>query len=135
ALLTRVSLFQSLLWFGLAQAFSNLMFLFLAAIGKNYILMVSSIFIESFCSGMSTAAFIVFVMSLCNKRYTAGQYATLSALFSLGRVIAGPVAARFVENYGWINFYEFSFILCFPGILLLIALRNQVSMGHATPAI
>jgi len=134
-LLTRMNLFKALLYFGLAQAFSNLTFAILAMVGKNYIVMVSSIFIESFCSGMSTAAFMVFIMSLCNKRYTAGQYATLSALFSLGRVLAGPIASIIVENYGWINFYKFSFVLCFPGIFILIALRNQASMKNAEPAL
>lgn len=134
-LLTRMNLFKALLWFGLAQAFSNLFFALLAIVGKNYVLMVSSIFIESFCSGMSTAAFMVFIMSLCNKQYTAGQYAALSALFSLGRVIAGPVASVIVENFGWINFYELSFVLCFPGIFILIALRNQASMKNAEPAL
>jgi PAT family beta-lactamase induction signal transducer AmpG len=130
-LLIRINLFKALLWFGLAQAFSNLLFVLLAMAGKNYSLMISAIFVESFCSGMSTAAFIAFVMSLCNKRYSAGQYAVLSALFSLGRVFAGPFASVLVASYGWINFYIFSFVLCFPGLFLLLNLRTHASMNHA----
>src|SRR6185312_15507217 len=57
-LMTRLSIWRALLLFGLLQAFSNLMFMFLAIAGKSYGLMVSSIFIEAFCSGMGTAAFV-----------------------------------------------------------------------------
>lgn len=130
-LLIRISLFCALLWFGLLQAISNLMFVLLAIAGKSYLLMVTSIFVESFCSGMSTAAFVAFLMSLCNSRFSATQYACLSALFALGRVFAGPVAAVMVESIGWVNFYWWAFILSFPGIILLTALRGSVRMNNA----
>lgn len=128
-LLTRMNLYSALLYFGLAQAFSNLMFMLLAYIGKNYVLMVSSIFIESFCSGMSTAALLAFLMSLCHQQYSATQFAFLSALFSIGRVFLGPVAAVMVTHFGWINFYFWSFLLCFPGIILLSLMRNRVNFN------
>lgn len=129
-LLIRISLFNALLWFGLLQALSNLMFVILAIAGKNYWLMFASIFVESFCSGMSTAAFVAFLMSLCNSRFSATQYACLSALFALGRVFAGPVAAKMVLYIGWVNFYWWAFVLSFPGIILLIALRNSVRVKN-----
>lgn len=124
--LVRWNIYRALLWFGIAQAFSNLMFVLLAAVGKQFTLMAAAIFIENFCSGLSTAALMAFLMSLCNHRYTAGQYALLSAIASLGRVFLGPVAGLMVENLGWIQFYLWSFILCFPGVLLLILLRERV---------
>ncbi len=130
-LLVRMSLFYALIGFGLLQAFSNVMFVVLAMMGKHYFLMVSCIFIESFCSGMSTAAFVAFLMSLCNVRFSATQYAFLSALFALGRVFAGPIAAVIVQHIGWINFYWIAFLLSFPGIILLIYLRTFVRPTHA----
>ncbi|MDA8562016.1 MFS transporter [Gammaproteobacteria bacterium] len=130
-LMVRLSLFSSLMLFGLFQAFSNITFVFLAMIGKNYCLMFSCIFIESFCSGMSTAAFVAFLMSLCNKKFSATQYAFLSALFALSRVFSGPIAAVLVKNIGWINFYLIAFFLSFPGIFLLTALRGNVSVNYA----
>jgi PAT family beta-lactamase induction signal transducer AmpG len=132
-LMARINLYWALLLFGLAQAFSNLTFLILAYVGKNYLLMTSAIFIESFCSGMSTAAFLAFIMSLCHQQYSATQYAFLSALFSIGRVFLGPLAAWLVAHYGWINFYFYSFLCCFPGIILLNSLRNKVNFD-AEPA-
>ena len=134
-LLTRINLFHALLAFGLLQAFSNLLIVLLALVGKNYLLMVSTIFVESFCSGMGTAAFVAFLMSLCNTRYSATQYACLSALFSLGRVIAGPLAAVMVAKFGWVNFYWWAFLLSFPGLLFLIALRNRVSINNVAAPI
>lgn len=130
-LMIRISLFQALFWFGLSQAFSNLMFVILAMAGKNYFLMVSAIFIESFCSGLSTAAFIAFIMSLCDKRFTATQYALFSAIFSIGRVFAGPLAAKMVLQLGWVNFYWWAFALSFPGLVLLTTLRKKMRVSHA----
>lgn len=127
ALLTRLNLYKALLLFGFAQAFSNLMFMILAYAGKNYFLMASSIFIESFCSGMSTAAFMAFLMTLCHHRYSATQYACLSALSAIGRVFLGPVAAVMVLHMGWITFYFWSFLLSFPGIILLSSIRKKVT--------
>jgi PAT family beta-lactamase induction signal transducer AmpG len=126
-LLSRFELYRSLLWFGLAQAFSNLMFVWLAIVGKSFALMTASIFVENFCSGLSTAALFAFMMSLCNSRYSATQYALLSAIASLGRVLLGPFSAHFVQSYGWTTFFFWAFLLSFPGLIFLILLRNKVS--------
>lgn len=133
AILTRKNIYYGLMMFGLAQAFSNLMFVFLAYAGKNFSLMVVSMFVENFCSGLSTAAFLAFLMSICNKKYTASQFALLSAIASLARVFMGPVAAVVVERYGWTQFFICSFMLSFPGILLLVLLKERVlTYAHAT---
>ncbi len=131
--LTRWNLYRALLVFGLAQAFSNVMFILLAIVGKHFWLMTISIFIENFCSGLSTAALLAFLMSLCNHRYSAGQYALLSAIATIGRVTLGPVASWMVLNFGWVQFYTWSFILCLPGIVILLLLKQKVSYyAHAT---
>lgn len=131
--LTRWNIYRALLVFGLAQAFSNLMFVLLAIVGKDFLLMASSIFIENFCSGLSTAALLAFMMSLCQHRYAATQFALLSAIASLGRVFLGPVASLMVEHLGWAQFYFWSFLTCVPGIVILLLLKNRVSTyAHAT---
>jgi PAT family beta-lactamase induction signal transducer AmpG len=128
-LMKRLGLFRAMFTFGLAQAFSNLMFMLLAMIGKNYFMLFSSIFIEQFCSGMTAAVFMVFLMSLCHQKYSATQYACLSAIFALGRVLIGPVAAVMVEHIGWVSFFGWSFILSFPGIILLSLLYSKVQFN------
>jgi PAT family beta-lactamase induction signal transducer AmpG len=133
ALLLRWTLYRALLVFGLAQAFSNLMFAALALVGKQFVLMSAAVFVENFCSGLSTAALLAFMMSLCDHRYTASQFALLSAIASLGRVFLGPLAALMVENLGWFQFFIWSFVLCFPAIFLLTLLKDEV-VYHAPAA-
>jgi len=130
-LLVRMSLFNALLWFGLLQAFSNICFMFLALVGKNYLLMAASIFIESFCSGLSTAAFVAFLMSLCHHEYTATQFALLSAVASVGRVFSGPIASAMVLQIGWSHFFAATVVLSFPGIILLMSLRRRIYFNNA----
>lgn len=132
-ILTRLNIFWGLLIFGITQAFSNLSFAILAVIGKQFWAMTTAVFIENFCSGLSTVAFMAFLMSLCHRRYTATQYALLSAIASLGRVFLGPIAGVMVQNIGWTHFFIASFLLCFPGIIALIFLRKEVlAYAHAT---
>lgn len=125
-LLLRLSMFRALMSFGLLQAFSNLMFMVLALAGKNYVVMVAAIFIENFCAGMSTAAFMAFLTGLCHMRYSATQYALFSAVSALGPVVVGPMAGVFVEHFGWINYYFWAFCMSFPGLILLALLRSKV---------
>lgn len=130
--LLRLSLYHALLYFGLAQAISNLTFVILAMLGKNLGFMAFSIFLENFCSGMSTAAFFAFLMSLCDRRFTASQYAFFVGIASTGRWILGPVAAFMVEHIGWVQFYWWAFCLCFPGIFFLMILKDRVlEQAHA----
>ncbi len=126
AVMWRLGLYASLLGFGLAQAFSILLFMFLALVGKVFSLMVLTLFVENFCSGMSTAAFMAFLMSLCTARFSATQFAFLSAIDSLGRLFAGPLAAVLVTQFGWVAFYGWSFVLSLPALLLLLILGKRV---------
>ena len=126
-ILTRANLYAALLGFGLLQAVSTLCFVGLALVGKSLGFMIFTVFIENFCSGMGTAAFVTFLMSLCDHRYTATQYATLSALTAVGRVLLGPFAGEIVMHWGWVSFYTWAFVLSFPGLFLLGLLHNKVS--------
>lgn len=127
--LGRLGLYRGLWTFGLLQALSNFMFMLLAYVGKNYLLMVTSIFIENFCAGMSTTALLAFLTSLCSQRYSATQFACLSAFASIGRVIVGPFAALMVIRLGWVSYYGWASLLCFPAIILLSFLRSRVSFN------
>lgn len=129
ALLSRLGLFRSLLFFGIAQAFSNLLFMLLAIVGKSYGMMVVSLFIENFFTGMSTTALLVFVTALCNQKYSATQFACLSALFSIGRIFLGPLAAWMVLHLGWASFYGWTFIICFPALILLALMRTRITFN------
>jgi PAT family beta-lactamase induction signal transducer AmpG len=75
---------------------------------------------------MGTAAFVAFLMSLCNQRFTATQYALLSAFASVGRVWVGPLAGVMVESIGWPSFFVVSTVLAIPALLMLWWLRAAV---------
>lgn len=126
-IMARLNLFHSMLLFGILQACSNLLFLLLAIIGKNYLAMVFAVFVESMCAGMGTAALLALLMSLCDVRYTATQFALLSSLASVGRVIVSPIAGVMVEHMGWANFFGWTFIIAMPGLFILTWLRADLN--------
>lgn len=121
----KLSLLRALVIFGIIQTLVNLPFMLLAIVGKNYTLLVITIFVENFGSGLGSVAFLAFIMALCDHRYTATQFALFSALAAVGRVFVGPVAALMVAHLGWVQYYFWAFILGFPGILLLWGLKKH----------
>lgn len=127
--MSRISLYRALLLFGILQGLSNAMFMILAIVGKNFTFMAISIFIESFCSGLGTVAFLACLMGICDVRYTATQFALLSALAAIGRVFVGPFAGTMVEHLGWTQFFLWSVLLAVPGLLLLVWLKNRVDFN------
>lgn len=130
-LMIRLGLFRSLLVFGVLQAVSNLSFMWLAAVGKSYLLMAMAVGVENLAGGMGTAAFVALLMSLCNPRFTASQYALLSALSAVGRVYVGPASGYLVEALDWVAFFGFTFVIALPGLVLLWMMRRHIQdMSH-----
>jgi len=123
-LMVKLRLYKALMVFGVLQAVSNLAFMWLAAAGKSYPLMVLAVAVENLSGGMGTAAFVALLMALCNHRYTATQYALLSALAAVGRVYVGPASGFLVEAVGWVSFFFFTFLAALPGLALLAAMRR-----------
>lgn len=125
-IMSRVELYKVILFFGCLQGATNLLYMVLAAVGKNYSLAVVVFFLENLCSGMGTGALITLITGLCDKQYSATQFALLSSLTSVGRVYLGPVAGFLVKKIGWQAFYFCSGVFAVPGILLIILLKNQI---------
>lgn len=125
-LLRKISLYKALISFGILQAASNIMFMVLAIGGKNFSLFISTVVIENLTGGMGTTAFLALLMGLCNRSFAATQYALLSSLASLGRVIISPTAGFIVESIGWAAFYFLTFLVAIPGILLIISLKKII---------
>ena len=134
--MAKLGMVRSLLLFGLLQAVSNLGFMWLAWIGKSYVALMTSILVENVTGGMGTVAFVALIMSLCDHRYTATQFALLSSLEALGRVFSGRPSAELVEMVGWAQFFFWSFLIALPGIWLVWVLRTQLhrEMGHNAQA-
>lgn len=125
-MMTRAGLVQSLLVFGVLQAVSNLGFVVLALAGKSPGLLTAAVVIENVTGGMGTAAFVALVMSLCDPRYTATQFALLSSLEALGRVFAGRPSADVVEAVGWTQFFVLTVVVALPGLWAVWRIRHQI---------
>lgn len=124
--MTRVGLYKALLTFGILAAVTNLTYMLLAIAGKNIEIACAAVLVENICAGMGTAAFVALLMSLCNPKYTATQFALLSSLSALGRVYVGPISGYLVQAIGWAGFYCFSAVVAIPGLLLLVYLRSHI---------
>ena len=129
-IMVRLGLYRSLMGFGILQAVSNLTFMWLAFAGQSYPVMIVAIGFENLSGGMGTAAFIALLMALCDHRFTATQYALLSALASFGRVYVGPVAGFAVDprylGMGWPTFFFLTFVVALPGLVLLAWKRPMI---------
>ena len=89
---------------------------------------------ENLSGGMGTAAFVAFLMSLCNQRFTATQFALLSAFASVGRVWVGPLAGVLAESIGWPVFFIVSTLAAVPALWMLWWLRGPVRALESDPA-
>jgi PAT family beta-lactamase induction signal transducer AmpG len=148
-LMLRLGLWRALLLFGVLQMLSNLGFWWLAVHGKGLwpglvipafdlgfvklaqatavdggLLMV--IAFENLSGGMGTAAFVALLMSLTSQRFTATQFALLSAFASVGRVWVGPLAGVLAESIGWPSFFVVSTVLALPALFMLGMLRASI---------
>ncbi len=125
-LMPRMSLYRSLWWFGWLQLISTLGFCLLSVMGHQVITMGIVMCIDFFCGGLGSVAFVVLLMTLCDKQYSATQYAILSALAAATRVIIGPIAALLIKHVGWLDFYMIAFLLGIPIMGLLFSMKNQI---------
>lgn len=120
ALMVRMTILRSLWLFGIFQGVSTVAFVILAYLGHNYPAMVAAIGAENFCSGMGNAAFMAFLMSICDKRFTATQFALFTSFMALTRVLGGAPTGFMVKILGWQNFYLVCVAAMIPGLLLLV---------------
>lgn len=115
--------FKSLLVFGIGQALTNLLYVWLALAGKKVWLLVLATSLDTGVGGMGLAAFVAFLVSLCSANFSATQYALLSALASIPSKVMGYVAGIVVSHIGWANFFVVTCVTAVPGLIVLVILR------------
>lgn len=134
ALMVRLGLYRALLLFAWLQAVTNLGFVLLAAGGASWAGMVAVIALENLSGGMGTAAFVALLMAACTARYAATQFALLSAVASLARVLAGPPSGYLVETAGWVVFFTLTFLFALPAIVVIRRCRARLeALDTASP--
>jgi PAT family beta-lactamase induction signal transducer AmpG len=101
------------------MAVSNFSFAALAAVGHTNVGMAAAIGFENFASGIGGVTVVAYLSALCNLRFTATQYALLSALASIsGRFLTGTTVGSLIDAIGYVNFYVLTALIAFPGVIL-----------------
>ncbi len=119
AILTKIGLNRALWVVGISQALSNASYLGLSLIGKNETALLGVISIENLCAGMVASVFVAYLMSLCNPKFSATQFALLSSLMAAGNDILSAPAGELVKVLGWPSFFASTIAFSIPGMLLL----------------
>ena len=136
---TRYGIFAGLWVLGLVQALSGLVYWLTAVADQQTMvsiatldpkaLVVGAAYFESFAAGLGTSAYLAFLMSVCEKRYAATQFALLSALLALTRWIAGDLSGNLAEALGYANYFLLTFALGLPAFALIPRLRRSVAVN------
>lgn len=116
----RIGVKPSLYLFGVLQAVSNGGFLILAIVGRSLTTLCAVVVVENFCAGMVASGFIAFLMSQCNRRYSATQYAMFTSLMYGSGALIGAGTGYLVDAMGYVSFFALSIVAGVPGMVMLL---------------
>ena len=118
-IIVKIGIYRSLWIFGFLQMVSISGFTVLSQIGHSAFWLAGVIAFENLSAGMGTSAFIAFMASLTNRRFTATQYSLLTSLMGVPRVILSAPTGILAEKLGWFQFFIFATLMAIPGLVLL----------------
>lgn len=127
ALVRKVGVVKALWVAGFLQMGSNLMFTLQAIVGKNVAVLVATVGVENLSGGLGTAAFVAYLSALCNKRYTATQYAFLTAASSVLKTVISTTSGAMAEALGWPAYFAMTTVAAVPGLVLLWFIARRES--------
>ncbi len=134
-IMLRIGINRSLWIFGALQAVSTAGFCILAQLGHSLPMLAAVIAFENLTSGMGTSAYSAFMAAITNKKFTATQYALLTSLMGVPRVIASSGTGFMAQAMGWSNFFIFCTLIAIPGMLLLLKFaswRSADQLGESS---
>lgn len=120
ALVSRYGIVRSLMFCGILQGLTNMSFVWQAYAGHDLSVLMVTISLDNVAAGMGTAAFVAYLSSLCNKEYTATQYALLSSFMSLARDIFAATSGFLAAAVSWPDFFWLTSFMVVPSLLLLV---------------
>ena len=125
-IITKIGLKKGLLYFGILQCLSTMLFSLQAVYGHNMPMFIFVVTVENFISGLATTALVAYVSSLCNKSYTATQYALLSSIMGASRDIFSSTSGVVAQFLGWKMFFVVSAFMSFPSLFIIyFCLKND----------
>ncbi|MDQ3281503.1 MAG: MFS transporter [Acidobacteriota bacterium] len=135
AFVTRFGVYRGLLWLGIVQMLSNLTYAFVAMTNAGRMGMYGAAVTEAFCGGLGTAAFLSFLMYICDRENAATEYALLTALFGVARTFAFSISGYCANALGFTRYYSLTAALALPGLALLRLVRDRLSQPATAASI
>ena len=126
AFISRYGVFHAVWFLGLLQAVSNLGYSFVAWMDLGRFGLYGASMFESLSGGLGTAAFLAFLMNICQKEHATVQYAFLSSIFSLTGRLVGGISGVGAERFGYGNYFALTFLLSLPAYLFLPWVRKWI---------
>lgn len=123
-IIMRLGIYVSLWIFGILQALSTAGFAILTVTGPQSWALALTVIFEDVSAGMGNAAFVAFIASVCNRRYTATQFAILSSIATLGRNFFSGFSGVMVDGLGWAAFFVICGLIAIPGIMMLFLMKK-----------
>jgi PAT family beta-lactamase induction signal transducer AmpG len=131
AFISRHGIFHGVWLLGLLQAVSNLGYSFVDWLSLGRFGLYGASMFESLCGGLGTAAFLAFLMNVCQKEHATVQYAFLSSFFSLTGRLVGGISGFGAERYGYGNYFAVTFLLSMPAYMLLPWIKSWIHEDEA----
>ena len=126
----RAGMHRALWLFGFGQMISTFGFVVLAQLPPSEVALAAVVAIENLTAGMGTAAFVGFMAALTDRRFTATQYALLSSLMGVPRVLLSAPTGWLAQTMGWSGFFLLCVLIAIPGLLML---RWVTRLAAASP--
>ena len=123
-LMNKLSMYKGLFWCCILQSVTNFIYVLQAQIGNDFAMLCTTIGFDNIASGMATIAFVAYLSSLCNRKYTATQYALLTSLMTLSRDIFASTSGWLAETISWEMFFIATVFMGIPGLLLIFKLQK-----------
>ncbi|AYC34175.1 AmpG family muropeptide MFS transporter [Pseudomonas cavernae] len=130
-LIVRFGIMPILFIGGVASAATNLLFLMLADMGPHLQMLVLTISCDNFSAGLATAAFVAYLSSLTNLKFSATQYALLSSIMLLLPRLIGGYSGVMVEKFGYAEFFLITALLGVPTLIMILWQWRQPSAPQA----
>ncbi len=125
----RYGILKGLFIGGIAMSASNLLFSVIAIVGPNKELFAFTVLVDGFTSAWGSVAFVALLSVLCNKTFTASQYALMASLGTFGRVMLGSYSGIVVDwlDGNWALFFVLTALMVIPSLLFLYAIRKPLN--------
>lgn len=135
AVILRLGINKSLWLFLIFQGLSNLTYYGLSLVGQSHGYMIFAVVVENFGLGLVTAGMTAYLMIMCNKRFTATQFALLSSLMAASRDMLVAPGGKLAESLGWPGFFMLTVAMALPALAMLPFIapwRGELPNGAAS---